>query len=70
MQCGSFTKPERILTPVWVLLKRCPHLELSVKRFIASGLVVVIGVVAVRSQTAVNVQIDVAASRHPIDPRI
>jgi Glycoside hydrolase family 44 len=41
-----------------------------VKRFITSGLVVVLSVAVVRSQTAVNVQIDVAANRHPIDARI
>jgi Glycoside hydrolase family 44 len=41
-----------------------------VKRLIACTLAVTLGAVVVRSQTAVNVQIDVAANRHPIDPHI
>jgi hypothetical protein len=41
-----------------------------VKRLIARTLALTLGVVVVRSQTAVNVQIDVAANRHPIDPHI
>jgi hypothetical protein len=42
----------------------------DVKRVIACTLAVILGAVVVRSQTAVNIQIDVAANRHPIDPHI
>jgi hypothetical protein len=41
-----------------------------VRRLIAFAFAVFLGVVTVGSQTVINVQIDGAASRHPIDPHI
>src|SRR5260370_1337099 len=43
---------------------------LPVKRFLGCALAVLLGVAVVRSQAPVDVRIDAAANRHPIDARI
>src|SRR5260221_10775814 len=46
------------------------HVRFKMKRPVIALLAILLAVVVVRSQSAIDVQIDAAANRHQIDPRI